>query len=97
MFDYALTEKPCFQFAVDIEAYKGDRNFYFSLDRLPFDLSVDNNELEKNILNFNLEKYLNKLNTFWSSVGMIRSGKSSNRCAEYILQYLKSGNKEINL
>ena len=31
MFDFALSKKPCFQFATDIEAYKQDRNFYFEI------------------------------------------------------------------
>ena len=35
MFDYGLTKRPCFQFAVDIEAYRKDRNFYFPLSKMP--------------------------------------------------------------
>ena len=35
MFDFALSGKPCLQFATDIESYRQDRNFYFPLDRLP--------------------------------------------------------------
>ena len=36
MFDFALSGKPCFQFATDIEAYRLDRNFYFPWIRCPF-------------------------------------------------------------
>ena len=45
MFDFALSGKPCFQFATDIEAYRLDRNFYFPLDTLPFPLAGSNQAL----------------------------------------------------
>ena len=40
MFDYGLTKRPCFQFAVDIEAYQKDRDFYFPLEQMPFPSSA---------------------------------------------------------
>lgn len=45
MFDFALSGKPCLQFATDIESYRQDRNFYFPLDRLPFPLASSNQAL----------------------------------------------------
>ena len=87
MFDFALSYKPCFQFATDIEAYKGDRNFYFDLSDLPFALATDNDGLEKNVLSFDEETYKNALSEFYKSVGMVMDGKSSERCAELIIKY----------
>lgn len=84
MFDFALSGKPCFQFATDIENYKLDRNFYLEMDKLPFDLATNNDELEKNIDNFNHSKYQNKLSTFFDNLGAVRDGKSSEKCAELI-------------
>ena len=52
MVDYSLSGKPCFQFAMDIEEYKKDRDFYFDIANLPFMLSRSNDELEKSILEF---------------------------------------------
>lgn len=85
MFDFALSGKPCFQFATDIGAYKSDRNFYFELDRLPFSLATDNDELEQNVLNFDSDSYGKSLGSFYSDCGMICDGKASERCADLMI------------
>lgn len=85
MFDFALSHKPCFQFATDIESYKKDRNFYFEIDKLPFSVAQNNEELVKNILEFSQEEYEKRLIEFYNKVGMIMDGNASERCAEYIL------------
>ena len=84
MFDFAISKKPCFQFATDIEAYKQDRNFYFSLDELPFSVAKNNDELVKDISEFNQENYQNALDAFFNEVGMILDGKASEKCASII-------------
>ncbi len=88
MFDFSMMLKPCFQFATDIEAYKGDRNFYFDLEKLPFDLACNNDELENAILSFDLPAYQKKLTEFFDSVGMVRDGKASEKCADRILHVM---------
>lgn len=88
MFDFALTGKPCFQFAADINEYKNDRNFYFQLDSLPFALSINNDQLEHNILEFDLIQYKEKVNTFFDHFGFNREGKSSKKCVEIIRKLL---------
>lgn len=89
MFDYALTRRPCFQFATDIAAYRSDRNFYFQLDALPFDLAQSNAELEKCIENFDEEKYLAAWDEFCRRCGMKEDGHASERCADWILKKIE--------
>ena len=89
MFDFALSMKPCFQFAMDIVNYKQDRNFYFSLDKLPFPLAVDNDSLEENIRSFDYAYYKDRLTEFYTSVGMIMGGNASARCAELIIRHCR--------
>lgn len=84
MFDFALTGKPCFQFATDIEMYKQDRNFYFPLEQLPFALAENNDELELQMLGFQWETYRKNLDQFFDFVGMVRMGGASKICAEHI-------------
>lgn len=84
MFDFALSKKPCFQYAVDIEDYKSDRNFYFDLSELPFPLSTNNEELEEHILHFDQASYQKRLDTFFAEVGMVQNGDASGRVAEII-------------
>lgn len=92
MFDFALSGKPCFQFATDIEAYKNDRNFYFQLDSLPFSVSENNDELVKEIQSFDEEKYQQKLNRFFETVGMNQTGGASKKCAELIVEICEQEN-----
>ena len=84
MFDFALSNKPCFQYAVDIEDYKSDRNFYFDLSELPFPLSTNNEELEEHILHFDQASYQKRLDAFFAEVGMVQNGDASGRVAEII-------------
>ena len=93
MFDFALTGKPCFQYAADIDAYKGDRNFYFEIDKLPFVLAEDNDALEQGILNFDSEKYAKDLNAFYTGVGMVRSGDAAQKCAELVIDLINNNQK----
>ena len=87
MFDFALSYKPCFQFATDIDAYKGDRNFYFDLSDMPFPMATNNDELEGKVLSFDDEHYRSSLAEFYKSVGMVMDGKSSEKCADMIIKY----------
>lgn len=89
MFDFALSRKPCFQFATDIENYKKDRNFYFKLERLPFTLAKSNDELMNNINFFNEENYLSTLDSFFKKVGMNFEGHASEKVANFIKSYCK--------
>lgn len=89
MFDFATTNKPCFQFSTDIEDYLKDRNFYFQLDKLPFPLAKSNDELEQIILNFNQYNYAEEISKFFSEVKMVRDGDASKKSAELILSVVQ--------
>ena len=89
MFDFGLTMRPCFQFAVDIDEYCKDRNFYFPLDQTPFPLSTDNDELAQNIAAFDLSAYQTRLKAFYDQVGMIADGHAAARCADWIAAHTK--------
>lgn len=89
MFDFALSRKPCFQFATDIDDYKNDRNFYFEINNLPFPLAQSNDELESRVEEFDQVSYLEKLNEFYDSVGMVIKGDAAAKCAELICESCK--------
>ncbi len=86
MFDFALSRKPCFQFATDIEQYKMDRNFYFEIDNLPFPLCRSNSELKDVILSFDIDSYRKGIDAFFVKVGMIEEGNASKNCAKWIIE-----------
>lgn len=89
MFDFALSFKPCFQFATDIEEYKKDRDFYFDLNSLPFPLATNNEELFNNIINFEKDSYYSGLKDFYDKVGMNLKGDASIKTAEIINRITK--------
>lgn len=89
MFDYGLTKRPCFQFAVDIEAYQKDRNFYFPLDKMPFPLAQDNDALEQAVLSWQPEKAAKDWEAFSNAFGMCEDGHASARCADWIMKKME--------
>ena len=89
MFDYALSGKPCIQFAVDIEAYQKDRDFYFPLDQLPFPLARSMDELTALIQNFDPETSKNLWEQFAQHHGFTEDGHAAQRCAQWILERMK--------
>ena len=86
MIDFSLSGKPCFRYAVDIEEYKKDRDFYFDLEKIPYPLGRSNDEFEKILLNFDADAYDQALRDFLSEIGIVRDGNSAKRCAELICQ-----------
>lgn len=88
MFDSALRGTPCVRFAVDIESYTRERDFYFPLEELPFPLARSNDALESLILNYDQRLWSDKWNRFRMDNGFKEDGKASRRCARWILEHL---------
>lgn len=93
MFDFALTGRPCFQFATDLQAYLADRNFYFPLSDLPFPCAESNAALCDNIRDYSEETQKSRWKTFNKDFGLIDDGKASSRCADLILAQVKGTKK----
>lgn len=90
MFDFALTKRPVFLFAKDANEYLlKERGLYFSLYELPFPFSTNINILTDNILDFNLDIYLNKLKVFFNNIGTFEDGYAIQRVSELIYSHLK--------
>ena len=88
MFDYALTGKPCVQFALDVEEYTRERNFYFPLTGLPFPMARSNDELESIICNYDQTQWAGRWEVFRQENGFREDGNASDRCARWILDRL---------
>ncbi len=89
MFDFALTGRPCFRFAADIESYLADRGFYFPPESLPFPLAANERALSLSILSFDEDEYGVRLARFVEDKGFCEDGKASRRAAEEILSHIK--------
>ncbi len=90
--EFSVTKKPVFLFATDIDEYKKDRDFYLPLDQLPFPLAKNNDELLKNIINFDYENYLRNLSIYHKKLGVVFNRHSAIDCATIIRKYFELGN-----
>ena len=88
MFDFALTGRPCFQFATDIDAYRLDRSFNFSLDDLPFPLAENNVQLCQFISSYDPDAAQSIWQAFVQKNGICDDGQASQRCVKWILEHM---------
>lgn len=85
MFDFALTEKPCFLYVPDLEEYiKNDRKLYFNIKELPFINSLSNEELISSINCFDDKEYKCKLKDFYKKIVSFEDGKACDNLAKKI-------------
>ena len=84
-----LSRKPGFIYANDIEKYNNLRGFYYPLESTPFPIATNNEELIKNIKDFDEENYKNKVEIFLKEKGCIEDGHASERVAKYIVEKSK--------
>lgn len=89
IFDFTFTRKPAFIYASDLYKYSKDRGFYYPLEESPFSLAQNNQQLINNILNFDNNAYLNKLNDFFKKLNCIEDGHSSERVVNLIKRVIE--------
>lgn len=76
IFDFVLTERPCFLYIPDLDKYiESDRRLYFDINELPFISVKNNNEFVKEIDSFNQIKYKKNLDKFNSKIGSFENGQ----------------------
>lgn len=93
-FDASFAGIPVFLYADDMDMYQNDRGkLLWDLRELPFGMASNNDDLERNILDFNPKVYQEKLNQLFQEVELIEDGYASQRVADLIDQFI-SGNKK---
>lgn len=83
-FDYPLLKKPGFLYAEDYEEMKQTKDYYFSLEELPFSLSQNNEELIEHILSFDYEKYLEDCKHYVDAIKYFDKGHASKAVVDII-------------
>lgn len=84
IFDYAISRKPAITFASDIEKYKKDRGFLFSIRDTPFPIATNNAELKNIIHSFDTKEYKYRVNKFYHKMGLKETGNSCQKIAEIV-------------
>lgn len=86
MWDFMLTGRPSFLFAVDLDHYVATTDVYTPVSEWPFPQSVNNDELEKNILEFDEEKYAAACKRHYEALGGCETGKATQLVCERIYE-----------
>lgn len=89
IFDAALRRIPCFTYATDFDQYKyEERGVYYDMEELPFPYAHNNDEMERNVCEFNLECYLQRWDAFAERMGLNETGHAARDIAEKINDYM---------
>lgn len=91
MWDFMLTGKPSFLFAKDLQHYIDTTAVYTPVENWPFPKSTTNEELEKNILEFDADKYKEDCDKHYQHLGGCETGKATAFVCEYIANKSKIG------
>lgn len=87
IFESAIIKQPGFIYADDLEEYIADRgDLFFDMRKLPFPVALDNDELIRNILQFDEEKYKKQLDAFIRKTGIFEDGHASERVVRLIMK-----------
>ncbi|WP_026664777.1 CDP-glycerol glycerophosphotransferase family protein [Butyrivibrio sp. FC2001] len=84
-FDAAFAMIPVLLYADDVEEYVKNRGqFMWKREELPFAIADNNEELEDNVKNFDLDKYLSAVHEFINRNEVIEDGHASERVTEVV-------------
>lgn len=87
MFDVVGSNVKCILWVPDLREYEDNRGMYLEIDRLPFPIAKDFNELINCILYFDEENYIKNVGAFKERIGSANDGFSAKRIFDkYIRQ-----------
>ena len=89
VYDVALTEKPCFLFAHDLEKYEKERGMYKPISFFPYPFSDSFDGLLNNIAKYDKVEAEEKRKAFLVKIGNKNDGHSSERAVDYLKHNLK--------
>ncbi len=95
MFEHAFINKPVFLFAPDRKQYVDkERDLLIKYDELPFPIAETNEDLQKNVINFVQEKYVENLEKFMNQFDIHEDGHASERAAKFIIGLIEKKERE---
>ena len=93
LYDFLLTEKPCFIYAPDLDNYKTiDRGMYVDIYDLPLSISIDSADLINSIMTFQKETYKKDVRRYLAELGNIEDGHASERVVNDIITHISVSN-----
>ena len=92
IYDFVLTRRCGFIYASDIEQYNTSRGLYYPLETTPFPIAKKNDELIKNIENFDYEKYKTDVEHFLTEKECVDDGHASEKVVDLIQSIIEGSN-----
>jgi len=91
LWDFSLTNKPCFVYAQDSDSYASiDRGFSSDISTWPFPVAKNNDELYKNIIEYDDNNYKCKVSEHHDELKSFESGESCEKLYAYVKNHIKS-------
>ena len=84
IWDFSLTEKPCFLYAPDLSDYRCERDFYLDIHKWPFPLAETTGELAQQLLQFDETAYKQAVSNHLSELGSRETGNAAETLCEFI-------------
>ena len=89
MWDFMLTGKPCFLYAPDLQHYTRTTAMYTPVEKLPFSVAENNEELENNIYCFDELAYREACDSHYNKLGGCETGRATQLVCEEIIKQTK--------
>jgi len=89
IWDFSFSFKPCFLFTPDIEEYINERDFYMPVSEWPFPFATTNEQLCKNILNFNEDANIQKIKQHHAALGSYENGDATKKVSQLIIEIIE--------
>ena len=86
MWDFMLTGRPCFLFAKDRDHYIETTEVYTPVEEWPFPFATSNTELQKMILEFDEDKYVQDCKNNYEKLGGCETGRATELLVEKIIE-----------
>ncbi|MBQ9694614.1 MAG: CDP-glycerol glycerophosphotransferase family protein [Kiritimatiellae bacterium] len=85
LWDFALTGKPSFVYATDVDTYAtAERSFAYPLNKWPYPICRNNDELEAAIQHFDSDLYCQKVRAHLNDCGTYDTGSAANQAADLL-------------
>ena len=85
-FDFLMLGRPGFLYAEDYEEIRRTKDYYFTLEELPFTLAFSNEELMEHILEFDQDAYQEKCKKYREEIQYFDTGHASRAVVAVIVK-----------